>query len=72
MLPPIILDSAIKDMRNLDSEMNFLYKDVYDVLQTPFKYRAWFFNTGQARDRIFLKEAPNLLLLRFAKPFIIK
>jgi len=35
MLPPIILDSAIKDMRNLDSEMNFLYKDVYDVLQTP-------------------------------------
>lgn len=35
MLPPIILDSAIRDIRNLDSEMEYMYKSVYDVLQTP-------------------------------------
>jgi len=35
MLPPLILDSVIKDMRNLDSEMEYMYKSVYDVLRTP-------------------------------------
>jgi len=29
------LDSVIKDMRNLDSEMEYMYKSVYDVLRTP-------------------------------------
>lgn len=37
MLPPIILDSMIKDIRNLDSEIKYMYKGVYDVLQNPFK-----------------------------------
>jgi len=35
MLPPVVLDSTIKDMRNLDSEMEYVYKSVYDVLQIP-------------------------------------
>ena len=35
MLPPVVLDSMIKDMRNLDSEMKYMYKTVYDVLQNP-------------------------------------
>ena len=35
MLPPIVLDSMIKDMRNLDSEIKYMYKSVYDVLQNP-------------------------------------
>ena len=40
MLPPLILDSVIKDMRNLDSEMEYMYKSVYDVLRTPYN-RSW-------------------------------
>ncbi|HRU39426.1 MAG TPA: hypothetical protein P5511_06070, partial [Candidatus Goldiibacteriota bacterium] len=36
MLPPVVLDSTIKDMRNLDSEMEYVYKSVYDVLQIPY------------------------------------
>jgi transposase len=36
LLPPVVLDSFVKDMRNLDSEVKYLYKDVYDVLQNPF------------------------------------
>ncbi|MGQ9848190.1 MAG: helix-turn-helix domain-containing protein [Bacteroidales bacterium] len=33
MLPPIILDSMIKDIKNLDSEIEYLYKSVYNLLQ---------------------------------------
>lgn len=34
MLTTIILDSKIKDMKNLDSKMEYVYKSLYDVLQT--------------------------------------
>lgn len=47
MLPPVVLDSMIKDMRNLDSEMKSMYKSVYDVLQNPFKIsKNSFFTTA--------------------------